>query len=142
MQPILENLFRMFYPLSVAERRHWAGIVELPERDYVSSLEQEALARGLRQRVLGTAVAWEDDKNRQLMLLFRVTDPGDLDAVRELYDTIAAHEAPLAYAFVHQRPDGEGTWDIFHMSKLTYLAHCNRVSGPGTGDEQPDDGDA
>jgi hypothetical protein len=51
--------------------------------------------------------------------------------VRLVYDTIAASEAPLAYAFVHQLADGEGTWDIFHMSGLTYLAHCNRVSGPG-----------
>ena len=40
-------------------------------------------------------------------------------------------EAPLAYTFVHQLPDGPGTWDIFHMSKLSCLAHCNRVSGPG-----------
>lgn len=31
--------------------------------------------------------------------------------------------------------DGESTWDIFHMSKRTYLAHCNRVSGPGSDDE-------
>ena len=46
---------------------------------------------------------------------------------------IAANEAPLAYPFLQQNPDGKGTWDIFHMSKLTYLAHCNRVSGPGSG---------
>ncbi len=26
--------------------------------------------------------------------------------------------------------------DLFHMSKLTYLAHCNRVSGPGSEDEE------
>jgi len=25
--------------------------------------------------------------------------------------------------------------DLFHMSKLTYLAHGNRVSGPGSEDE-------
>jgi hypothetical protein len=66
------------------------------------------------------------------MLLFRIPDPRDLSSVRRVYDTIAANEAPLAYAFVNQVPDGLGTWDIFHMSKLTYLAHCNRVSGPGS----------
>lgn len=141
MQPMLRDLSRMFYPLTGAERRKWAAIVAQPEREYVSALEREALARGLQQRALDTAVAWVDREGRPLMLLFRIADPGDLAAVRRLYDTIAAHEAPLAYAFVHQRPDGEGTWDIFHMSKLTYLAHCNRVSGPGTGAEQPDDSD-
>ncbi len=52
--------------------------------------------------------------------------------MRRVYDTIAANEAPLAYTFVHQRADGEGTWDIFRMSTLTYLAHSSRVSGPGS----------
>jgi hypothetical protein len=55
----------------------------------------------------------------------------DLGTVRKVYATIAANTAPLAYTFVQQLPDGEGTWDILHMSKLSYLARCNRVSGPG-----------
>jgi len=133
MPDTIRNLFRMFYPLENAERRRWASILSQPADRYVSSLEKEARERGLQQRVLpdGT-VAW-GDRGRQLMLLFRVADPRDLDAVRKVYDTIAANDAPLAYAFVHQLPDGEGTWDIFHMSKLSYLAHCNRVSGPGSG---------
>ena len=131
MQDALMDLFRMFYPLGHAEQRRWAAILSLPEPDYVAALDREAGGRGLRQDRLDGAVAWSDAQGRPLMLLFRLTDPRDLDAVRRVYDTIAAHEAPLAYAFVHQIADGEGTWDIFHMSKLTYLAHCNRVSGPG-----------
>lgn len=30
----------------------------------------------------------------------------------------------------------EGAWDIFRMTKLTYLARCNRVSGPGAEGEE------
>jgi len=128
----LQDLFHMFYPLSDAEQRSWAAILSLPEQEYVSALGSEALKRGLQQSVVDGGVAWMDGDRHQLMLLFRVLDPRDLDAVRGVYDAIAASEAPLAYTFVHQIPDGEGTWDIFHMSKLTYLAHCNRVSGPGS----------
>jgi hypothetical protein len=51
--------------------------------------------------------------------------------VRSVCETIAVHGAPLAYTFVHQTPDGVGTWNVFHMSRLTCLAHRNRVSGPG-----------
>jgi len=68
---------------------------------------------------------------RHLPELFTMFYPLGQADKRRMYDTIAGNEAPLAYAFVHQLPDGEETWDIFHMSKLTYLAHCNRVSGPG-----------
>jgi hypothetical protein len=132
MQKSLRDLARMFYPLSEAEQSRWAEILSLPEDEYVSALESEASRRGLQQNLVDGAVAWMDDDGHQLMLLFRVPDPRDLDSVRGVYDTIAAHEAPLAYTFVNQIPDGSDTWDIFHMSRLTYLAHCNRVSGPGS----------
>jgi hypothetical protein len=131
MRERIRELFTMFYPLDGADQRRWAAALALPEPEYVSALAREAEARGLRQMALGDAVAWTDDDRTQLMLLFRITDPRDLAAVRRVYDTIAANTAPLAYTFVQQLPDGEGTWDIFHMSKLSYLAHCNRVSGPG-----------
>lgn len=134
MHQILPQLFRMFYPLERAEQRKWAEILSLPEDEYLSALDDEARSRGLQQCALDEAVAWEAD-GEQLMLLFRVGDPRDLDAVRRIYDTIAANTAPLAYTFVRQLPDGRDTWDIFHMSKLTYLAHCNRVSGPGSDNE-------
>ncbi len=132
----LRDLFQMFYPLSAAEQGRWSALLSLPDAEYVAALESEARDRGLAQQELDGALAWLDAEGRQLMLLFRISDPRDLSAVRAMYDTIAENEAPLAYAFVHQVPDGPGTWDIFHMSKLTYLAHCNRVSGPGSeGDE-------
>lgn len=128
----LPELFRMFYPLGDAEQRHWAALLSLPDEEYVSALSEEAIERGLAQEIVHEAVAWSDPDGQQLMLLFRLPDPSDLSAVRRVYDTIAAHGAPLAYTFVHQTPDGPGTWDIFHMSKLTHLAHCTRVSGPGS----------
>lgn len=132
MNTILRDLFQMFYPLDQAEQGRWAAMLSLPDTDYLSALESEARKRGLQQTVVDGAAAWSDGVGRQLMLLFRVPDPRDLDAVRGVYKAISANDAPLAYTFVHQIADGEGTWDIFHMSKLTYLAHCNRVSGPGS----------
>jgi hypothetical protein len=131
----LPDLFRMFYPLGSREQRHWASLLSLPEDRYLAALSEEAAGRDLRQEVMDEAVLWSDAEGHPLMLLFRLSDPSDLSAVRGIYDTIAANDAPLAYTFVRQVPDGPETWDIFHMSKLTYLAHCNRVSGPGSGDE-------
>lgn len=126
----------MFYPLGNTEQSRWAALFSLPEEEYVSALNEEALERGLEQEIVDEAVAWSDADGQQLMLLFRLTNPRDLSAVQQVYDTIARHEAPLAYTFVNQVPEGPETWDIFHMSKLTYLAHCNRVSGPGSEDDE------
>ncbi len=136
MNEKLKELAGMFYPLDDAEQRRWADMLALPDGDYAEALAAEAAARGLRQETLDDVLAWYDE-DEQLMLLFRVPDPRDLGAVRRVYDVIADNPAPLAYTFVHQLPDGKGTWDIFHMSMLTYLAHCNRVSGPGAeGDDR------
>lgn len=132
MSSKLQALFRMFYPLSSSEQRRWAAMLSLPEPEYASALEAEAHKLGLRQKLLAGAVAWLDEDERPLMLPFRIPDPRDLQAVRQVYDVIAETGAPLAYARVHQLPDGHGTWDIFHMSRLIWLAHCNRVSGPGS----------
>ena len=136
LNPHLPDLFRMFYPLGREEQARWARLLSLPDPEYESGLEVEARKRGLAQERVGEAVVWSDEKGEPLMLLFRLSDPGDLPAVQRIYEAIAANEAPLAYTFVHQLPDGPDTWDIFHMSKLTYLAHCNRVSGPGSGDDE------
>ena len=135
MHEALKDLFRMFYPLSGPEQLEWAALLAGPEAQYFSGLESKAMARGLSQVAVDSGVSWCDQDGNQLMLLFRVVDPRNLDAVRRVYDAISANAAPLAYTFVHQIADGEGTWDIFHMSKLTYLAHCNRVSGPGSQEE-------
>lgn len=136
METAVQDLFHMFYPLSQAQRRRWAQVVSSPEAEYRSALEREAHDRGLQQRTAENAVIWLDQKGQELLLLFRVEDPRDLNAVQDVYRSIAGHQAPLAYTFVHQLPDGQGTWDVFHMSKLSYLAHCNRFAGPGAGAEQ------
>jgi hypothetical protein len=132
MNEKLRELFKMFYPLGGAERKKWADILSLPEGEYLSALEAEARKRGLEQSVQSGTAVWSDGRGEKLMLLFRIHDPGNLESVRRVYETISKSGAPLVYTFVHQTVDGEGTWDIFHMSKLTYLAHCNRVSGPGS----------
>jgi hypothetical protein len=140
MQDTLRKLFQMFYPLSSAERRRWAEVLSSSEQGYLSSLEKEATSWGLQQTVRDGAAVWSNSNGQELLLLFRLEDPGDLEVVRRMYEVISAHDAPLAYAFVRQVPDGAGTWDIFHMSRLTYLAHCNRVSGPGSECDQTEEG--
>jgi hypothetical protein len=131
MATTLQDLHRLFYPMSDAEQRRWAEIVALPEQEYLTALEVEGRKLGLTQDAFPGGVAWSNERS-ELVLLFRILDPTKLEAVRDIYDSIAKRGTQLAYVFVHQLPDGEGTWDIFHMSPLTYLAHCNRISGPGS----------
>jgi hypothetical protein len=121
MQELLQDLFRMFYPLSKAEQRRWAALLSLSEEEYVSALESEALKRGLQQSVVDGAVAWLDRDGHQLMLLFRVPDPRDLGAVRGVYDTISENEAPWrTRSFTKPQTGGaRGTFSTCRSSRIS-----------------------
>ena len=132
MKEVLQKLFTMFYPLTEPEQAAWVRIVQLPPDEYSAELEARASALGLGQRSVDGSVAWVTDDDQVLLLFFRIPDPRDLDAIRHAYSVIADTECYVAYVFVNQLPDGDGTWDIFQLSRLSYLAHCNRISGPGS----------
>ena len=133
MADIMQKLFKMFYPMKHAERKRWARVVAMEEGEYRQTLNDKALALGLVQRVIDEAVAWTDPQGAILLLFFRVFDPRELETIRRVYDTIARTRCFCAYVFLHQLPDGAGTWDVFQLSRLSWLAHCNRISGPGSG---------
>ena len=133
MADIMQALFKMFYPMKPPEKKRWARVVALEETEYRRALEEKARAFGLSQRVIDEAIAWTDSKGTILLLFFRVFECRELEAIRRVYETIARTRCFCAYVFLHQLPDGPGTWDVFQLSRLSWLAHCNRISGPGSG---------
>lgn len=126
------DLYRMFYPLSQEEQDRWAGILDLPTSEYASVLGEEADKYGCRQEERGDGFAWIGETGSLELMLFRVPDPGNLGRVLAMYRTLEETHCPIAYAFVNQRADDRDAWDIFQLSRLSYLCHCNRVSGPGS----------
>ncbi|KPK48199.1 MAG: hypothetical protein AMS22_15740 [Thiotrichales bacterium SG8_50] len=126
------GLYRMFYPLKKSEERKWAEIVQLPEQDYLSHLREKVEQFDCRQENNGDTVSWFGKAGNLELMLFRIPDPGNLSAVRAVYDAIADSNCPMAYAFVNQRGDNIAAWDVFQLSRLSYLCHCNRFFGPGS----------
>ncbi|MDH3292166.1 MAG: hypothetical protein OEO20_11020 [Gemmatimonadota bacterium] len=126
------DLYRMFYPLDRPAQNEWAEIVQLSQVDYVACLADKAQQYDCRQEVSGDAIRWHGKAGNLELMLFRIPDPGNLSAVRAVYAAIAEAECPIAFAFVNQRGDHRDAWDVFQFSRLSYLCHCNRVSGPGS----------
>jgi len=132
MKELLQKLFKMFWPMSKSAQDEWFRIIQMGQQEFSSELEGRARDLGLAQRDVDGAVAWCADDESVLLLFYRIFDPRKLDEVRHVYDLIAQTNCYLAYVFVNQLPDGDGTWDIFQLSRLSYMAHCNRISGPGS----------
>jgi hypothetical protein len=127
----LKRLFKMFYPLEDAEQAEWAKIVQLPEDGFFAALAEKAQQLDLKQKRIEESIAWLGDEDAVLLLYFRIPDPRDLRSIQRVYELIGHTNCYLAYVFVNQLPDGDNTWDIFQLSRLSYLAHCNRITGPG-----------
>ena len=125
------DIYRMFYPLSVADQKKWTEIVQLPDERYAAEVGKRAGQFGCNQEQSGGTIVWRGPTGNVELMLFRIPDPGNLGAIRAMYDEIAESACPVAYAFVNQRGDSVGAWDVFQLSRLSYLCHCNRVSGPG-----------
>jgi hypothetical protein len=130
------DLYGIFYPLEKSEQDEWAEIVRLPSEKYLSRLADKAMQYDCRQEHSGETVRWLGRAGNLELMLFRLPDPGDLGAVRALYATLAETNCPIAFAFVNQRGDHPDAWDVFHFSRLSYLCHGNRVSGPGSDCEE------
>ena len=130
------DLYRMFYPLTPSDREEWANTVRLPAADYEARLAEVARALGLMQDQHRGAVIWTGPAGNPELMLFRIPDPGNLDAIRAMYDAVAEANCPIAYAFINQRGDSVDAWDVFQLSRLSYLCHCNRLAGPGSSCEQ------
>lgn len=127
-----DDIFGMFYPLAKETQEPLAQTVQDSEEKFTALLAELARQCGYKQTQSGNRVTWADDGDVVQVMFFRVTDPGNIDAIRNVYDAIKENKCPLAYTFIHQLPDGEGTWDIFRLSEQSYMEHCNRISGPGS----------
>jgi hypothetical protein len=121
----------MFYPLDAKAQKRWAEIVQLPDEEFAAEVAERAEQYDCRQECRGDTIVWLGRAGNVELMLFRIPDPGNLGAIRAMYDEIAESACPIAYAFVNQRGDAVGAWDVFQASRLSYLCHCNRVSGPG-----------
>jgi len=122
----------MFYPLSEEEQDRWARTLNLPFSKYAAQSGEEAGRYGCVQEERGDALAWIGETGGLELMLFRIPDPGNLGRIRTMYQTLADSHCPVAYAFVNQRSDAPEAWDVFQLSRLSYLCHCNRLSGPGS----------
>jgi hypothetical protein len=122
----------MFYPLDKAAQDEWAETVRLPQKEFLSRLAAKARKFDCVQEETNGAVRWQGQAGNLELMLFRIPDPGNLESVQAVYQAIAEENCPIAYALVNQRGEHRDAWDVFHFSRLSYLCHGNRISGPGS----------
>jgi hypothetical protein len=111
----------------------WARIFNSPWESLVDSMSQRAEAMGLSQEEKHSILIWLKDGTEQCRWLF-VSDPSDIQAVREVFNSEDNVKSPSCFVVVKQ-PDpsddrGDIIFDIFRLNPQSYLWHFNRVYTP------------
>jgi hypothetical protein len=123
------ELSRFFCPMDATAKRNWGRLFG---SDFHFILERfAALAADWNfqiETVSTNTILWLDsqDATTECMFCF-VDDITDLNAITSIFSRIKKFNPVFTYAIVHQKKDGDGTYDIFRFSRFSYLEHCNRV---------------
>jgi hypothetical protein len=125
------EIAKMFYPLERNEERKWARVFHKGLDSLYARLETEASKLSFIQDLKENYIIWIDpDKNTNESMFCIISDATSFKSVQSLISKIEELRPIFTYAIVHQQKDGEGTYDIFRLSKFSYLEHCNRVKVP------------
>jgi len=118
----------MFYPLERKEERKWAKIFNSSFEVVVDAFKSKSLEMNYEQKIFKNTIFWHQKSITEPECMFCfIKDISDFNNVFSIFKHIKKYKPFLTYAIVHQKKDGETTYDIFRFSKFSYLEHCNRV---------------
>lgn len=123
------ELAKIFYPLDQTAKRRWARVFRSNWKNINDKFENLAGEWEFSSKSLSdNTILWIDSNNNSIECMFCfIEDISKLELISDIFEKIKNHQPFFTYAIVHQKKDGEGTYDIFRFSRFSYLEHCNRV---------------
>jgi hypothetical protein len=124
------NLSGLFYPLDRNNSRRWGTVLKNGYDSWEKKLSELAEEHGYESKRWENSetIIWKDPQSKQVECMFQlITNPGSLPDVENIFKSIKQINPIFTYVFLHQKKDGNHCWDIFRMSKFSYLEHCNRI---------------
>ena len=123
------EISKLFYPLERKLQRRLAKKLLLGFDETFQYLGEMANKLNFEQIIIEEKfIVWKFPKepNFECMFCF-IKEITNIDLLIELFEKIKKYSPIFTYAFVYQKKDGNGIFDIFRFSKLE---HCNRVKYP------------
>jgi hypothetical protein len=126
------ELSKLFYPLERKYERRWGRTFDSGFDQLHSELQELAEERQYFQdKIDHNTILWKDAVDGTAECMFcLINDATNLGTIQDVFQKIEKYKPVFTYAVVHQVKDGEGVFDIFRLSKFSYMEHCNRVRAP------------
>jgi hypothetical protein len=78
------------------------------------------------QQIDRNEIQWYNKDGRIELLFFYISNPREIETVRNVFQRTKDTGCDFACIFVHQWTDGEGNWDVFGLHPQRGLVHWNR----------------
>ncbi len=126
------EIAKLFYPIERKLQRRLAKKLISGFDETATYLNEFAKEIGFTQKIVEeNFIVWKNkNKSNTECMFYYIGDATKLKLFTELFEKINKYSPIFTYAFVNQKKDGDGVFDIFRFSKFSYLEHCNRVKYP------------
>ena len=125
--------------LTTSEEYAWGNLFNSSWQEKADGMSAKAEELGLVQEADEPYLVWKERDEERCRWVF-VSDPSEVQSLREIYNNEANAKTPACYVVVKQvqtSPGGElydtrgdVIFDIFRLSPESYLWHHNRVFTP------------
>jgi len=116
------------YPAPGISREHcerWAAILDLPQRQRLAAMAEQAQRVGCTQSTLDDAILWLNADGR-IDALLSVVDRDDIRGTRRFFDRLGETGSPLAFIII----PCEGYYDVLSFQPDWYIRHNNQPRSP------------
>ena len=126
-----DDLYDLFTVYRSDFQYRWNDAIHQGFDAFAAEVEKMLPDKSLVQESEGKRVYWKDSDGRVEVMFAFIVDPTDLDGIIEAYQEIKHQDIPLTFVIIEQRSDGPRNYDIFRLSRSSYMEHNNRAWPPG-----------
>jgi hypothetical protein len=130
---IAQMTYRIEEPMDQQTCYEWGNLFASPWDELVNGMGARAAQMGLTQDLEGGDLVWRKGSDVRIKYCF-VPDPTDIANVRRIFNDESNVAIPACFIIVRQPDDsetrGDIVFDIFRMSRESYLWHFYRVYTP------------
>jgi hypothetical protein len=121
------DIYNMFGDLSQSFKLKWGKIFASERAVAEAALNEKAEDFKCKQSVEDGFIIWRGKSGKIEAMFCILPDNRSPKAIGNIYHKIEKTKCPVTFVVVEQRSDGPGNYDIFCLSEVSYLQHCNRV---------------
>ncbi len=123
------DLYNLFFSIEKNLEKKWVKLFSTNFKTIADFFRELSKQKHFdQQEVNSDFILWRTPGSSTVECMFYfINNPSSLSEVYNCFRFIKQYNVGLTYAVVRQSKEGKDIFDIFRLSKYSYLEHCNRL---------------